>query len=131
MIATFANISKGFARIQRIILEINDMINEFYYYKWGLISVLSNYEGHIKDTKRTRGRLDRNVAPCSRPTTSVIGPPWMQGSVFMHKNSAQIRHSRMNQARLEEEENGRKRDRKDRGQEADGKRGSPTKQKPI
>ena len=24
--------------------------------------------------KRTRGRLDRNVAPCSRPTTNVIGP---------------------------------------------------------
>ena len=27
-----------------------------------------------KDTKRTRVRLDRNVVPCSRPTTSVIGP---------------------------------------------------------
>ena len=34
----------------------------------------------------------------------------------------------MNQAREEEEEKGRKRDRKDRGQEADGKKGSPTKQ---
>ena len=29
----------------------------------------------VKDTKRTRVRLDRNVASCSRPTTSVIGPP--------------------------------------------------------
>ena len=37
------------------------------------------------------------------------------------------RHSRMNQARSEEEEKERKRDRKDRGQEADGKKGSPTK----
>ena len=34
----------------------------------------------------------------------------------------------MNQARLEEEENER---RKDRGQEADGKKGSLTTQKPI
>ena len=41
---------------------------------WGLIGVLSNCQGPIKDTKRTRGRLDRNVAPCSRPTTTVIGP---------------------------------------------------------
>ena len=32
------------------------------------------YKGSIKDTKRTRVRLDRNVAPCSRPTTNVIGP---------------------------------------------------------
>ena len=30
--------------------------------------------GHIKDTKRTRGILDRNIAPCSRPMTNVIGP---------------------------------------------------------
>ena len=42
--------------------------------KWGLIGVLSNCQGPIKDTKRTRGRLDRNVAPCSRPITTVIGP---------------------------------------------------------
>ena len=34
----------------------------------------------------------------------------------------------MNQARSEEEEKERKRDRKDRGQEADGKKGSPIKQ---
>ena len=34
----------------------------------------------------------------------------------------------MNQARSEGEEKERKRDRKDRGQEADGKKGSPTKQ---
>ena len=49
----------------------------------------------------------------------------------MSKNSNPITHSRMNQARSEKEEKERKRDRKDRGQEADGKKGSPTKQKPI
>ena len=52
----------------------------------------------------------------------------MQESVSMHKSPTPVRHSRMNQARSEEEEKARKRDRKDRGQEADGKKGSPTKQ---
>ena len=64
----------------------------YYYYKWGSIGVLSNCWGPIKDTKRTRGRLDRNVAPCSRLTTNVIGPlheckkvcPWMQECVSMN-----------------------------------------------
>ena len=51
----------------------------------------------------------------------------MQESVSMHKSPTPLKHSRMNQARSEEEEKERKRDRKDRGQEADGKRGSPTK----
>ena len=37
----------------------------------------------------------------------------------------------MNQAKSEEEETERKIDKKDRGQEADGKKGSPTKQKHI
>ena len=54
--------------------------------------------------------------------------PWMQESVSMHKSHAHLRQSRMNQASSEEEEKERKRDRKDRGQEADGKKGSPTKQ---
>ena len=55
----------------------------------------------------------------------------MQKSVSMHKSPNPLRHSRMNQARSEEEEKERKRDRKDKGQEADGKKGSPTKQKHI
>ena len=55
----------------------------------------------------------------------------MQESVSMHKSTAPVRHSRMNQARSEEEEKEKKRDGKDRGQEADGKKGSPTKQKHI
>ena len=46
----------------------------------------------------------------------------MQESVSMHKSHTPLRHSRMNQARWEEEEKERKRDRKDRGQEADGKK---------
>ena len=53
--------------------------------------------------------------------------PWMQESVSMHKSPTLLRQSRMNQARLEEEEKERKRDRKDGGQEADGNKGSPTK----
>ena len=49
----------------------------------------------------------------------------MQESVSMHKSPTPLRQLRMNQARSKEEEKERKRD---RGQEADGKKGSPTKQ---
>ena len=52
--------------------------------------------------------------------------PWMQESVSMHKSPTHLRHSRMNQASPEEEE---KRDRKDRGQEADGKTAQQNNQK--
>ena len=59
----------------------------------------------------------------------------MQESVSMHKSPTLFRHSRMNQERLEEEEKRergkREGDKKDRGQEADRKKGSPTKQKHI
>ena len=55
----------------------------------------------------------------------------MQESVSMHKSPTHLRHSRMNQERSDEKEKERKRDRKDRGQEADRKKGSPTKQKHI
>ena len=51
----------------------------------------------------------------------------MQERVSIHKSPTQLRHLRMNQARSEEEEN-EKRDKKDGGQEAAGKKGSPTKQ---
>ena len=56
-------------------------------------------------------------------TLSCIHGHTLQESVSMHKSPAPVRHSRMNQARSEEEEKERKRDRKDRGQEADGKKG--------
>ena len=46
----------------------------------------------------------------------------MQESVSMHKSPTPLRHSRMNQTRSKEEK------KKERGQEADGKKGSPTKQ---
>ena len=55
----------------------------------------------------------------------------MQESVSIHKTPTPLRHSRLNQARSEEEEKERKRDRKDRGQEADGKKDNLTKQKHI
>ena len=55
----------------------------------------------------------------------------MQESVSMHKSPTPVRHSRMNQARSAEDEKERKRDRKDRGQEADGKKGSPTKKNTL
>ena len=74
--------------------------------------------------KRTGVRLDRNIATCSRPTTNVIGPLHECKKVC----PTPVRNSRMNQARSEEEEKERKRD---RGHEADGKKGSPTKQNHI
>ena len=52
----------------------------------------------------------------------------MQESVSMHKSPTPLRHSRMNQAKSEEEEKERKRD---SGQEADGNKVNPTKQKPV
>ena len=96
--------------------------------KWGLISVLSNCQGLIKDTKRTRGRLDRNVAPCSRPTTKVIGPLHECKKVCPCTKALPQSGNRawIEQGRKKRKKRGR--DRKDRGQEADGKKGSPTKQ---
>ena len=46
----------------------------------------------------------------------------MKESLSMNKSPTPVRHSPMNQVKSEEEEKERKRDRKDRGQEADGKR---------
>ena len=51
----------------------------------------------------------------------------MQENVSMHKSPTPVSYSRMNQARLEEEEKERKKDRKDGWQEADGKKGNPNK----
>ena len=59
---------------------------------------------------------------CHRPTLHEC-----KKVCLMHKSPTPVRHLRMNQARSEEEEQKRGRDRKDRGQEADGKKGSPTK----
>ena len=90
--------------------------------------LLRSYERH-EDNKRKigpeRSSMQQADYQCHRLS------PWMQESVSMHKSPTQLRHSRMNQTRSEEEEKERKRDRKDRGQEADGKKCSPTKQKPF
>ena len=41
---------------------VSEQPNYYYYYSsLGLAGVLTNYQGQIKVTKRTRGRLDRNV----------------------------------------------------------------------
>ena len=42
----------------------------------GNLSTISKWKlfSPKKDTKRTRVRLDRNEAPCSRQTTNIIGP---------------------------------------------------------
>ena len=109
---------------------------------WALLGIQSNYLGHnykrvkiLKKTQRVRldrwqehGSMKQADHQCHWPT------PWMQENDSMHKKPYSwhpVRHSCMNQARSEEEEKERKQDRKDRGQEANGKKGSPTKQKPI
>ena len=66
--------------------------------------------GPIKDTKRTKIRLDRNVAPCSKRTTNVIGPLHECKKVCPCTKALLI--SGMNQARSEEEEKERKRDKR-------------------
>ena len=60
---------------------------------------------------------------CHRPT------PWMQEIVSMHKSPTPVRHSGMNQAKVGRR--GRETGKTQARQEADGKKGSPTKQKPI
>ena len=86
--------------------------------------LLRSHKGHEENKRKIgqeRSSMQQAHYQCHRPT------PWMQESVSMHKSPTPVRHSRMNQARSEEEEKERKRDRKDRGQETDGKKGSPTK----
>ena len=75
-----------------------------------------------------RERVDRNVASCSRLSTTVIGPLHECKKVCSCNEqkpypSQAVAHELR---RSEEEGKERKRDRKDRGQEADGKMGSPT-----
>ena len=70
-----------------------------YHFKWGLISVLSNYyirtckshEENKSKIEQERSSMQQAHNQCHRPT------PWMQESVCMHKSPTQIRHSRMNQ----------------------------------
>ena len=55
-------------------VRVCSALEKYYYYIWGLIRVFSNYYSHIEDRKRTRVRLDKNVAPWSRSITNVISP---------------------------------------------------------
>ena len=73
----------------------------------------------IKSMKRTRVRLNRNVAPCSRPTTNVIGP--LHECKKVCPCTKALPQSGTNQARSEEKEKERKRYMKERGHKADGK----------
>ena len=80
--------------------------------------LLRSYKRHEENKSKSgqeRSSMQQADFECHRPTQ------WMQVSVSMHKNPTHSgRHSRMNQATSEERE--------DRGQEADGKKGSTTKQ---
>ena len=82
--------------------------------------LLRPYKRHKENKSKTgqeRSSMQQADYQCHRPT------PWMQESVSMHKSPTPVRYSRINQSRWEEGENERKRDRKDRGQEADGREG--------
>ena len=95
-------------------------------FKRGPFRLLRSYkrqEENKSKTRQERSSMQQADYHRHRPT------PWMQESVSMHKSPTPVRHSRMNQARSEEEK--KKRDRKYRCQEADGKKGSPTKEKHI
>ena len=94
------------------------------------------HEENKRKIGQERSSMQQAHYQCHRPT------PWMQESVSMHKSPTHLKHSLINQARSEEEEKERKRKKKGRGkrkeeekerqenwgQEADGKKGSPTKQ---
>ena len=89
----------------------------------------SYHYGPIKDKNRTRIRLDTNVAPCRKQTTNIIGPLhkykkvclWTK-ALFLSGLRAWIKQGWKKR---------KKRDRKDRDQQAYGKKGCPTKQKII
>ena len=108
-----------------------NFLNGWIYYYYNSLSLFSGFNKCPFQLLRSFKRYEENkskieqerIATSSRPT------PWMQESVSMHKSRTPFRHSRMNQARTKEEE--REGNRKDGCQEADGKKGSPTKQKHI
>ena len=73
---------------------------------------------------RTRVRLNWKVAPCSRPPTNVIGPPHESKKVCQCTKALPLSgiHALIMQGR------GKREKARNRGQEADEKKGSPTKQ---
>ena len=84
--------------------------------------LLRSYKRHEKKKRKIgqeRSSMQQADYQCHWPT------PWMQESESMHKSPTPVRHSRMNQARSEEERQERQR--------PGGwwKKSSPTKQKPV
>ena len=84
--------------------------------------LLRSYKRHEKKKRKIgqeRSSMQQAHYQCHWPT------PWMQESESMHKSPTPVRHSRMNQARSEEERQERQR--------PGGwwKKSSPTKQKPV
>ena len=62
--------------------------------------IIYYYKGEENKSKigQERNSMQQADYQCHRPT------PWMQESVSIHKSPTSVRHSRMNQARSEEEE---------------------------
>ena len=54
-------------------IQIGSYNNYYYYYKWGLIGVHTKYHVHLKDSKKIRVILDKNLV-VGRPTINLIGP---------------------------------------------------------
>ena len=81
-------------------------IVEFIYYTQGLIGVLTNYIywGPIIEENKSKIGQERNSMQQGRLYQYHRPTPWMQESVSMHKSPTPVKHSRMNQARSEEEE---------------------------
>ena len=64
-------------------------------------TTIRSYKRHEENKRKIgqeRSSMQQGDYQCHRPT------PWMQESVSMHKSPTPLRHSRMNQARPEEEE---------------------------
>ena len=77
----------------------------YYYHIRDLIGILTLPTTRfllLKDTHRSRVKLDRNVALCSRPTINVISP-LLPERMSMLKCLTPLRHSHMNQVWSEEE----------------------------
>ena len=68
-----------------------------------LIRSYKKHEENKSKIGQERSSMQQADYQCHRPT------PWMQESVSMHKIPTPVRHSRMNQARSEEEEKERQR----------------------
>ena len=94
-----------------------------------LYQLVRSYKRHKENKSKIgqqRSSMQQADYQCHRPT------PWMQESVSMHESPTPVMHSRLNQARSEEEEKERKRIGKTGARRMiDRKKGNPTKEIPI